>query len=51
MTQLSATLSRCSKDMIGFLVMFAIMFGSFAQLGNQMFGSQIYDFSTMYNAM
>lgn len=51
MTQLSATLSRCSKDMFGFMVMFTIMFGSFAQLGNQMFGSQIFDFSTMYNAV
>ena len=51
MTQLSATLSRSFKDLLGFLVMFFIMFLAFAQLGNQMFGGQIKDFSTMWNAM
>ena len=51
MTQLSATISRCKKDLVGFFAMFMIMFCSFAQLGNMMFGSQISDFSTMWKAM
>lgn len=51
MTQLSTTLSRCSKDLLGFFFMFLIMFIAFAQLGNMMFGSQIKDFSTLWQAV
>lgn len=46
MTQLQSTLSRCSKDIAGFAVMFFIIFLAYAQLGYLVFGTQIADFST-----
>jgi len=46
MTQLQSTLSRCSKDIAGFAVMFFIIFLAYAQLGYLVFGSQVGDFST-----
>ena len=51
MTQLSGTLSRCRGDMIGFMVMFCIIFTAFVQLGYLLFGAQVEDYSSMYNAM
>jgi len=51
MTQLSVTLSRCRKDLLGFTVMFMIMLISFAQFGNLLFGTEIKDFSTVWNTM
>nr|AKN21730.1 PKD2-4 [Schmidtea mediterranea] len=47
MTQLSATLSRCSKDLAGFAIMFFIIFIAFAQLGYLIFGAQVNDFSKL----
>ncbi|XP_076327573.1 polycystin-2-like protein 1 [Tachypleus tridentatus] len=44
MTQLSSTLSRCSKDIAGFGIMFCIVFLAYAQLGYLLFGTQINDF-------
>jgi len=46
MTQLQSTLSRCSKDIAGFAVMFFIIFLAYAQLGYLVFGTQVSDFST-----
>lgn len=46
MTQLQSTLSRCSKDIAGFAVMFFIIFFAYAQLGYLVFGTQVKDFST-----
>ncbi|XP_076365526.1 polycystin-2-like isoform X2 [Tachypleus tridentatus] len=51
MTQLSSTLSRCSKDITGFAVMFFIVFVAYSQLGYLLFGSQVQDFSTFLNAI
>lgn len=51
MTQLSSTLSRCSKDVAGFSVMFFIVFFAFAQLGYLLFGTQIKGFSNFSNAV
>ena len=51
MTQLSGTLSKCAGDMIGFLVMFFIIFGAFVQLGYLLFGAQIFDYSSTYNTI
>ena len=51
MTQLSGTLTKCAGDMIGFLVMFFIIFGAFVQLGYLLFGTQIFDYSSMYNTI
>ncbi|NXQ78737.1 PK2L2 protein, partial [Nyctibius grandis] len=48
MTQLSFTLSRCAKDLIGFSIMFFIIFFAYAQLGHVVFGSQVEEFSTFY---
>uniref|UniRef100_A0A915IHF6 Polycystic kidney disease 2-like 1 protein n=1 Tax=Romanomermis culicivorax TaxID=13658 RepID=A0A915IHF6_ROMCU len=50
MTQLSSTLSRCSKDVGGFAIMFFIFFFAYAQLGYLLFGTQVLDYSTFYNA-
>lgn len=33
MTQLSSTLARCAKDILGFAVMFFLVFFAYAQLG------------------
>uniref|UniRef100_A0A061QFY2 Putative PKD2 n=1 Tax=Cupiennius salei TaxID=6928 RepID=A0A061QFY2_CUPSA len=51
MTQLSSTLSRCSKDIGGFAVMFFIVFFAFAQLGYLLFGSIVKEFSTFGTAV
>ena len=51
MTQLSSTLARCAKDLLGFAVMFFIIFFAFAQLGYLIFGTLIRDFSSFGNAV
>ncbi|KAM6123058.1 polycystin-2-like protein 2 [Phoenicopterus ruber ruber] len=51
MTQLSSTLSRCAKDIIGFAIMFLIIFFAYAQLGYLVFGSQVEEFSTFQNCI
>ncbi|NXJ74181.1 PK2L2 protein, partial [Trogon melanurus] len=51
MRQLSCTLSRCAKDIIGFTIMFFIIFFAYAQLGYLVFGSQVEDFSTFQNCI
>lgn len=51
MTQLSSTLSRCAKDIIGFAIMFFIIFFAYAQLGYLVFGSQVDEFSTFQDCM
>jgi hypothetical protein len=49
MSQLSSTLGRCAKDIVGFMVMFAIIFGAYTQLGFLLFGSTINDYSSVIN--
>uniref|UniRef100_A0A1B0G6D7 Uncharacterized protein n=1 Tax=Glossina morsitans morsitans TaxID=37546 RepID=A0A1B0G6D7_GLOMM len=44
MLQFSTTLSRCSKDLFGFAVMFFIVFLAYAQLGLLLFGASHPDF-------
>uniref|UniRef100_A0A8C9F941 Polycystic kidney disease 2-like 2 protein n=1 Tax=Pavo cristatus TaxID=9049 RepID=A0A8C9F941_PAVCR len=51
MTQLSSTLSRCAKDIIGFAIMFFIIFFAYAQFSHLVFGSQVNDFSTFQNCI
>lgn len=51
MTQLSSTLSRCAKDIIGFAIMFFIIFIAYAQFSHLVFGPQVDDFSTFQNCM
>nr|XP_020018913.1 polycystic kidney disease 2-like 2 protein isoform X2 [Castor canadensis] len=51
MSQLSSTLSRCMKDIVGFAIMFFIIFFAYAQLGFLVFGSQVDDFSTFQNSV
>ncbi|XP_062851470.1 polycystin-2-like protein 1 [Trichomycterus rosablanca] len=46
MTQLSSTLARCATDIMGFAVMFFIVFFAYAQLGYLLFGTQVESFST-----
>ncbi|KAL4640449.1 polycystin-2 [Arapaima gigas] len=46
MSQLSTTMSRCAKDIIGFAIMFFIIFIAYAQLAYLVFGTQVNDFST-----
>ncbi|XP_060028247.1 polycystin-2-like protein 1 [Erinaceus europaeus] len=46
MTQLSSTLARCAKDILGFAVMFFIVFFAYAQLSYLLFGTQVENFST-----
>ncbi|XP_051935332.1 polycystic kidney disease 2-like 1 protein [Hippocampus zosterae] len=46
MTQLSSTLGRCAKDIIGFAIMFFIVFFAYAQLGYLLFGTEVESFST-----
>ncbi|TKC47877.1 hypothetical protein EI555_012917 [Monodon monoceros] len=46
MTQLSSTLARCAKDILGFAVMFFIVFFAYAQLGYLLFGTQVESFNT-----
>ncbi|XP_013781183.2 polycystic kidney disease 2-like 1 protein [Limulus polyphemus] len=51
MTQLSSTLSRCSKDIAGFGIMFCIVFFAYAQLGYLLFGTQVKDFSNFLKSV
>ncbi|KHJ98467.1 transporter, cation channel family protein [Oesophagostomum dentatum] len=51
MNQLAATLSRSTKDIGGFGVMFCVFFFAYAQFGYLVFGTQISDYSTFYNAV
>ncbi|KAJ8248344.1 hypothetical protein GJAV_G00241000 [Gymnothorax javanicus] len=46
MTQLSSTLARCAKDILGFAIMFFIVFFAYAQLGYLVFGTEVESFST-----
>ncbi|XP_076830129.1 polycystin-2 isoform X2 [Brachyhypopomus gauderio] len=46
MNQLSSTVSRCAKDLLGFAIMFFIVFLAYAQLAYLVFGTQLTDFST-----
>ncbi|XP_017279853.1 polycystic kidney disease 2-like 1 protein [Kryptolebias marmoratus] len=46
MTQLSSTLARCAKDILGFAIMFFIVFFAYAQLGYLIFGMEVESFST-----
>ncbi|XP_005932418.1 polycystin-2 isoform X2 [Haplochromis burtoni] len=46
MSQLSSTMSRCAKDLMGFAIMFFIIFLAYAQLAYLVFGTQVNDFST-----
>ncbi|XP_030012116.1 polycystic kidney disease 2-like 1 protein [Sphaeramia orbicularis] len=46
MTQLSSTLGRCAKDIVGFAIMFFIVFFAYAQLGYLLFGTEVESFST-----
>ncbi|XP_059928483.1 polycystin-2-like protein 1 [Gadus macrocephalus] len=51
MTQLSSTLGRCAKDILGFAVMFFIVFFAYAQLGYLLFGTEVDSFSTFVKCM
>ena len=51
MTQLSTTLSRCAKDVLGFSVMFMIVFLAYAQLGYLLFGTMVDDYKTFAISM
>jgi polycystin 2 len=51
MNQLSGTLARCAKDMVGFTLMFFIVFLAFCQLAYLVFGTQIEDFSNIKNCI
>ncbi|CAF4205861.1 unnamed protein product [Rotaria sp. Silwood2] len=51
MTQLSTTLSRCAKDVLGFSVMFMIVFLAYAQLGYLLFGTMVEDYKTFAISM
>ncbi|XP_015235701.1 PREDICTED: polycystic kidney disease 2-like 1 protein [Cyprinodon variegatus] len=46
MTQLSSTLGRCAKDILGFAIMFFIVFFAYAQLGYLLFGTEVESFSS-----
>uniref|UniRef100_A0A3Q3LYW7 Polycystic kidney disease 2-like 1 n=1 Tax=Mastacembelus armatus TaxID=205130 RepID=A0A3Q3LYW7_9TELE len=46
MNQLSSTLGRCAKDIMGFAIMFFIVFFAYAQLGYLLFGTEVQSFST-----
>lgn len=51
MTQLSSTLARCAKDILGFAIMFFVVFFAYAQLGYLLFGTQVENFSTFVKCM
>ncbi|KAM5301112.1 polycystin-2-like protein 2 isoform 1-T1 [Glossophaga mutica] len=51
MFQLSSTLSRCIRDIVGFATMFFMVLLTYAQLGFLLFGSQVEDFSTLQNSI
>ncbi|KAM4675978.1 polycystin-2-like protein 2 [Discoglossus pictus] len=46
MSQMSKTLSRCAKDILGFAIMFLIIFSAYAQLAYLVFGAHVDQFST-----
>ncbi|XP_032080091.1 polycystin-2-like isoform X2 [Thamnophis elegans] len=51
MNQLSTTMSRCAKDVLGFAIMFFIIFLAYAQLAYLVFGTQVNDFSTLQDSV
>ncbi|KAM3939232.1 polycystin-2 isoform 2-T2 [Leptodactylus fuscus] len=51
MTQLSTTVSRCAKDILGFSVMFFIIFLAYAQFAYLVFGTQVDDFSSFQDCI
>ena len=51
LSQLTLTLSRCSKDLAGFTLMFFIVFFAFAQLAYLVFGNAVEEFSTFLNCV
>ncbi|KAM6440101.1 polycystin-2 isoform 2-T2 [Liasis olivaceus] len=51
MNQLSTTMSRCAKDVLGFAIMFFIIFLAYAQLAYLVFGTQVNDFSTFQDSV
>ncbi|XP_053260076.1 polycystin-2 isoform X2 [Podarcis raffonei] len=51
MNQLSTTMSRCAKDVLGFAIMFFIIFIAYAQLAYLVFGAQVDDFSTFQDSV
>ncbi|XP_053559279.1 polycystin-2 isoform X2 [Bombina bombina] len=51
MTQLSTTMSRCAKDILGFAIMFFIIFLAYAQFAYLVFGTQVDDFSTFQDSI
>ncbi|XP_030046524.1 polycystin-2 [Microcaecilia unicolor] len=51
MSQLSTTMSRCAKDIMGFAIMFFIIFLAYAQLAYLVFGTQVDDFSTFQGSI
>ncbi|NXT81357.1 PK2L2 protein, partial [Zapornia atra] len=51
MMQLSSTLSRCAKDILGFAIMFFIIFFAYAQLGYLVFGAKVEEFSSLQNCI
>lgn len=51
MTQLSSTLARCAADILGFAIMFFIVFFAYAQLGYLLFGTEVESFSTFNKCM
>ncbi|CAH2301373.1 polycystin-2 isoform X1 [Pelobates cultripes] len=51
MTQLSTTMSRCAKDILGFSIMFFIIFLAYAQFAFLVFGTQVDDFSTFQDCI
>ncbi|XP_057700232.1 polycystin-2 [Corythoichthys intestinalis] len=46
MSQLTGTMSRCAKDLLGFAIMFFIIFLAYAQLAYLLFGTQVHHFSS-----
>ncbi|KAM4052642.1 polycystin-2 isoform 1-T1 [Anomaloglossus baeobatrachus] len=51
MTQLSTTMSRCAKDILGFSIMFFIIFLAYAQFAYLVFGTQVDDFSSFQDCI
>jgi len=51
MSLLWATLSRASDDIIAFVFLFVIVFFGFVLMGHVLFGTDIYDFRTVFDAL
>ncbi|CAG9823551.1 unnamed protein product [Phaedon cochleariae] len=51
MSQLNNTLKKCASDILGFSVMFFIIFFAYTELGYLIFGSQVESFSSFGIAM